>query len=222
MGKRSQFERRERDYYSTPPAAVLPLIAHLPPSASYAEPCVGGGHLVEALTIHGKDLRCVWQSDILPQTEPSDLLFEMNAMDLSPDCVEDADYIITNPPWPIRDGSPTVEIAAHLASLKPTWLLLAADFCHNRYFGKIAGMCSKIVSVGRVQWIEGSKHTGKDNAAWMLFDARHIGTTAFFGRPSASETPRKRVQQRRVGVAGGVTTGQADSALLRQKNGGCS
>ena len=35
--------------------------------------------------------------------------------------------------------------------------------------------CSDIVTIGRVKWIEGSKHTGKDNHAWYRFDARHKG-----------------------------------------------
>jgi hypothetical protein len=35
--------------------------------------------------------------------------------------------------------------------------------------------CSDIVTIGRVKWIEGSKHTGKENHAWYRFDARHRG-----------------------------------------------
>jgi hypothetical protein len=32
--------------------------------------------------------------------------------------------------------------------------------------------CSDIVTIGRVKWFEGSKHTGKDNHAWYRFDGR--------------------------------------------------
>lgn len=32
-------------------------------------------------------------------------------------------------------------------------------------------MLRKIVSVGRVKWIEDSPHTGKDDCAWYMFDA---------------------------------------------------
>ena len=39
--------------------------------------------------------------------------------------------------------------------------------------------CSDIVAIGRVKWIEGSKHTGKDNHAWYRFDARHSGGPVF-------------------------------------------
>ena len=45
MGKRSNFERREADFYPTPRAAVLPLIPHLRGSGirTFAEPCAGDG-----------------------------------------------------------------------------------------------------------------------------------------------------------------------------------
>jgi hypothetical protein len=33
--------------------------------------------------------------------------------------------------------------------------------------------CSDIVPIGRVKWIEGSKHADKDNYAWYRFDTRH-------------------------------------------------
>ena len=45
MGKRSNFERIERDYYPTPYEAVLPLIPHLKRHGieTFAEPCAGDG-----------------------------------------------------------------------------------------------------------------------------------------------------------------------------------
>jgi hypothetical protein len=51
MGKRSHFERRERDYYPTPAAAVPPLIPHLRLHGvrTFAEPCCGDGALVPHL-----------------------------------------------------------------------------------------------------------------------------------------------------------------------------
>ena len=39
MGKRSDFERKPRDFYPTPFAAVEPLIQHLPQGFAFAEPC---------------------------------------------------------------------------------------------------------------------------------------------------------------------------------------
>ena len=62
MGKRSGFERSERDFYRTPPAAMPPLIPHLRGVHSFAEPCCGDGALVRHLEAHG--LRCVHAGDI--------------------------------------------------------------------------------------------------------------------------------------------------------------
>jgi hypothetical protein len=42
--------------------------------------------------------------------------------------------------------------------------------------------CARVVSVGRVKWIEGSKSVGKDNCAWYLFDANVDTPTQFYGR----------------------------------------
>ena len=53
MGKRSNFERIERDFYPTPFEAVEPLIPHLPDKFTFAEPCAGNGILIEYLQKNG-------------------------------------------------------------------------------------------------------------------------------------------------------------------------
>jgi hypothetical protein len=95
-----------------------------------------------------------------------------------------ASVFITNPPWPsVRGrGQPTLDIIKHLSAIAPLWVLLSADFAHNVYFADVAASCVKIVSIGRVKWIEGSKNTGMDNCAWYLFDSKHQGSTAFIQR----------------------------------------
>ena len=57
--------------------------------------------------------------------------------------------------------------------------------------------CRKIVSVGRVKWIENSSSTGRDNAAWYLFE-NEAGATTFYGREApvgAFELRRRSWQQ---------------------------
>ncbi len=68
---------------------------------------------------------------------------------------------------------------------------MAADFCRRVANLEIFKMgkrsdfvrrCERIVSVGRVKWIAGSPHTGKDNCAWYLFNPYPVAVTAFYPR----------------------------------------
>jgi hypothetical protein len=176
MGKRSNFERHPRGLYPTPESAVQPLLPFLPPAVQFDEPCAGDGALVRHLEVAGHSLGTA--SDIEPMAVG---ILKYDARSIKK-C--SGDMFITNPPWPEpnRRGEPTLSMLMHLAWLAPTWLLLPADFAHNVYFHKVAGRCRKIVSVGRVKWIAGSKGPGKDNAAWYLFDCTHDGQTHFYGR----------------------------------------
>lgn len=175
MGKRSDFERNERDYYQTPIKAVEPLITHLPDTFTFAEPCAGDGRLVQniaKLTNNGGV--ATFMCDIEPQ---EDWIMVGDALEAV--IPETVDYIITNPPWDRKLLHPMIE---RFAAIKPTWLLFDADWMHTMQSIPYMPWCSKIVSVGRVKWIEGSTSVGKDNAAWYLFDANHIGETEFYGR----------------------------------------
>ena len=49
MGKRSDFERKPRDFYPTPIEAVYPLLDHLEGNVIFAEPCAGDRRLSDHL-----------------------------------------------------------------------------------------------------------------------------------------------------------------------------
>lgn len=174
MGKRSSFERIPRDFYPTPQAAVLPLLPHLAPGTRFAEPCAGDGRLVEHLQAFGHD--CVAASDIEPRADwiEAKTLFDIESTD--------ADFFITNPPWDRAILHGAIE---QLASIKPTWLLFDADWIHTRQAARFIPWLRKIVSVGRVKWIEDSPFTGKDNCCWHLFDAWARTPAVFVGRQAA-------------------------------------
>lgn len=174
MGKRSDFQRVERDYYPTPIKAVEPLIPHLPPMFTFWEPCAGDFRLVrhlKALT-DGCSL-IVGAMDVEPRDE---MVSEGDA--LTTPCPESADYIITNPPWDRKILHPMIE---HLSGQRPTWLLFDADWMHTKQSAQYLAYCSKIVSVGRVKWIEDSTMTGKDNCAWYLFMPQKQSSIEFVG-----------------------------------------
>jgi hypothetical protein len=175
MGKRSDFERVAKDYYPTPISAVEPLIKHLPTLFTYVEPCAGDGRLVEHITqLTSGAGWCTDQFDIDPQ---GPRVKQADALDL---VNNSALYYITNPPWTRTILHPLIE---HLAAQKPTWLLFDADWMHTKQSKPYMEYCVSIVSIGRVKWIEDSKHTGKDNCCWYLFDQQFDGyTTDFYGR----------------------------------------
>lgn len=182
MGKRSNFERVERDFYPTPEAAVLPLVGHLPDGDMlYWEPCAGAGDLDRHIVSIGLRRGHSWlpeiSSDIHPQGE-----FINKADALRVDTLpSEVSYIITNPPWGRKVLHPMIE---HFSAMRPTWLLFDADWMHTKQSAPFMPYLRKVVSVGRVKWIPDSKMTGKDNCAWYMFDQAHPGSTQFFGRLS--------------------------------------
>jgi hypothetical protein len=172
MGKRSDFKRVERDFYPTPIEAVVPLIPHLPKKGLFAEPCAGDGRLIrhiEKLT----GMLGYWMTDIEPMAD------FVGDGDATTDKILGCDICITNPPWNRKILHPIIE---NLSNQLPTWLLFDADWMHTKQSAPFMDRLHKIVSVGRVKWIEGSKMTGKDNCCWYLFDKEHNGGIEFHGR----------------------------------------
>lgn len=171
MGKRSNFERREKDYYPTPMAAILPLLPHLKSRTRFVEPCCGDGALIRHLETHGHI--CESFSDIEPKMDAPIL----DALTIN-ECL--GDCFITNPPWDRKILHPLIE---KLSSIKTTILLFDADWMHTKQSVPYMKYCHKIISIGRVKWIENSSMTGKDNCCFYFFDQTiDFNGTQFFGR----------------------------------------
>lgn len=166
MGKRSAFKRRPMDaYFTIDPDAVHPLLPFTEDIRTFAEPCAGDGHLVRHLERAG--LECVYQADI----------------NGGHDALEAAsfgrcDAIITNPPW---TRHVLHEMIRRFQAIAPTWLLFDAAWSHTRQSAPFLDQCSHIVAVGRVRWIENTRHKGKDDVAWHRFHALHSGGPHFYG-----------------------------------------
>lgn len=186
MGKRSDFERVDRDLYETwDQSAVQPLLPHLTPHTKFVEPSAGGYALAEQLEAAGHI--CAHACDIAP-TDPR--VREGDAFNLY---IGTNAIFITNPMW----QRPFLHrLIVHLSDQRPTWLLLDADWAHTtqetvaRKHGvqtvpELMTRCRKIVAVGRVRWIRGTKMSGKDNCCWYLLDRPDPrGVTLFFPRAS--------------------------------------
>src|SRR5262249_14666472 len=161
------------DFYPTPKAAVVPLIPYLRGLRTFAEPCAGAGDLVRHLESFG--LRCVHFGDIRTGQDAL-AVNDYGALDV----------IITNPPY---TRELMHRLIAHFQRIAPTWLLLESDWAQTKQATPFMGNCSDIVAIGRVKWIEGSKHTGKDNFAWYRFDAGHMSGPVFHWRDHGDASP---------------------------------
>ena len=167
MSKRnSDFKRRARDAYDTPLAAVLPLLPHLKAGCRYAEPCAGRGLLIKNLGANGFSVS--YAGDIKPRRAP--FIEKRDALTLTSAMLNRADLLITNPPHTRKFMHPLIH---HFISLRPSWLLIDADWMHTQQARELITRCAKIVSIGRVRWITGSKHDGYDNMCWYYFPQRH-------------------------------------------------
>lgn len=185
MGKRSDFARIPKDKYDTPARAVEPLLRQLKPKTLFVDPCYGAGALRFALAAAGH-LFC----------GGFDLPIDARAHDYG---MKDGEFFITNPPyWGQPDDlHPLIE---NLSRQAPTWLLMSADWLFNESSGPLTKRLRRIVAVGRVKWIPDSPHSGKDNAAWLLFD-RRARFACFVGRNAPR---REKARQRAPERAGGL------------------
>ena len=159
MGKRSNFERKPKDFYATPAEAVIPLLPYV--SGSFIEPCAGDGLLIRHLEAYG--LNCTYACDIEPMAEgieQNDVLFFSATL---PPC----EQVITNPPWSRPSLHAMIDKFRNHA---PTWLLFDADWMFTGQAKPHLKYCSRIVSVGRVSWM-GNSIAGLDNCAWYNFHA---------------------------------------------------
>ena len=173
MGKRSQgFARAKRQFYPTPYEAVVPLFPHLLPNTKFIEPCAGDGRLIRHLESQGH--QCTYACDIEPQAagiERKDVLMMGSTLPA-------AEYIISNTPW---ERFVLHQMIEKFRLHAPTWLIFEADWAYTIQAAPYLKYCAKIVSVGRVKWIEGSKTSGMENCSWYLF-LDHPCTTVFVGR----------------------------------------
>ena len=175
MGKRSDFERVENDFYATPYEAVLPLLFFLPQGTLFAEPCAGDMALVDHLERHGH--KCWFASDLIKRSNRVEQIHD--ALTLN-DPLKTADCIITNPPWDRDLLHPMIE---HFVEQNYCWLLFDADWMHTKQATKyLEKWCTDIVSVGRVKWIADSASTGMDNACWYRFTKKKYVETRFHPR----------------------------------------
>ncbi|KAF0182712.1 MAG: methyltransferase [Hyphomonadaceae bacterium] len=152
------------DYWPTPMAAVLPLLPFLPPRTRFFEPCAGNGALIDHLVANGH--KRYWACDIAPKR--GDIITH-DAIEYATSlqkigCLDEVDFIITNPPY---SESAMLRLLDCLPNFKPSWFLLQAGFVHNKYFAPLKPFLKSVASVGRIKWVEGSRHKSTKDYVWV-------------------------------------------------------
>ena len=174
MGKRDgdKYHRVEKDFYPTvDPACMVPEFVRRVRGLTYAEPCWGSGDLEDLLM---DVATCGWRSDVEPKQPNIPVL---DAATLTSDQLANCDVIITNGPYKWDMLKPLLD---HLPTLKPTWLLLPADYAFNVRMGPYVQRCEHIIAVGRLYW-QPNKVKGVTNFAWYKF-VGGLTYTEFMGR----------------------------------------
>lgn len=165
MAKRKvqTFERRANDAYFTPVEAIYPLAEALNP-CTFIEPCAGDGVIVDTLAL--ADFDCAAATDISP-AGPS--VSKKDALAYTFEDVQGVDAVITNPPF---KKDMLVPIMDHFLMLETSMvLLLPLDYIANLWFAPYAAHVHKVLPIGRVRWIPGSKSMSMENFAWVALSA---------------------------------------------------
>ena len=127
-------------------------------------------------------IKCNYAADIAPRDNNAYGIIQADALSTTIDI--EVDCIISNPPRGRKILHPM--ITHFVETLKtPSWLLFDANWAHTKQSIKYQPLLKKIVSVGRVKWIEGTKMTGKEDCAWYLFTPeKQESAIKFYGRTS--------------------------------------
>lgn len=208
MGKRSSFERIPKDFYRTFDARALPpLIPHLRPGGCFSEPCAGEADLIRQMVGAGFTLQ-----DAMDLEPKDDRIRQGDAL---VDDLGHPEMFVTNPPWsrPILHA-----LIVRLSDIAPTFLLFDSNWANTKQAGPFMDRCRKIIQVGRLIWIPGTKMTGKDDVAWYEFGRPVEGANPlFFGRDRLPSAASKRA--RRLCADCGVVIDRFDRWRLVERNG---
>ena len=161
--RHSEYVRKVRDKYLTPPWVAHALVPHLCRPTKVWEPAAGNGAMAAALRECGLD---VVVSDI---DSGVDFLAEQDA--------RDANCICTNPPY--THAQQFIEHA--LVLMSPcrgiVAMLLRTDFDHAKTRRHLfyAPFGRKLVLTKRIVWFEPKEASPSENHSWWIWDWQHIG-----------------------------------------------
>jgi hypothetical protein len=170
----SEYARRDRDDYPTPPWVTETLIPHLKDAkvTSIWEPAAGEGGMATTLTQAGFSVTS------------TDLGGGINFLDHKTQAGERCDAIVTNPPYGIQGKLAERFIERALDLTRPRQgvvaMLLKVDFdsglTRRRFFADCPAWAAKLVLLKRIEWFKSENGmTPSENHAWYIWSWRHDG-----------------------------------------------
>lgn len=162
MSKRTSFTHQStnpKDFWATPPDAVLPLLNYFTAPVTFIEPCAGDGALRDTLQARGH--KCAAAYDIHPR---GDKIVQRDALKVT----TTAPYCVTNPPYTESLVVPLIRY--WVRQPQTTYLLIPSDWLANLWFGEFAPRVFHLIPVGRIKWISNSPSSGFENSMWVGFN----------------------------------------------------
>jgi hypothetical protein len=172
----SEYARKERDDYPTPPWVTETVIAHLRALnvTSIWEPAAGEGAMAAVLAGAGFTITA------------TDLSGGINFLDGKtwPRAASCCDAIVTNPPYGLQGKLAERFIERALDLMRPgrgvVAMLLKVDFdsglTRRRFFADCPAWRTKLVLLKRIEWFKSlTGNTPSDNHAWYIWWWRHDG-----------------------------------------------
>ena len=174
--RNSEYARKDRDGYQTPPWVVDVLVPHLRPYNVNRiwEPAAGDGQMVEAFRRHGFGVTA------------SDIADGRDFLDHDRPGLYDS--IVTNPPY--GSALEFIERALRLTERRKglVAMLLRVDFDsaggRRHLFADCSAFALKLVLTRRIVWFEPKTASPSENHAWFVWSWRHSGPPriAYVGR----------------------------------------
>jgi hypothetical protein len=177
----SEYVRKERDDYPTPPWVTETVIPHLKALniTSIWEPAAGGGGMAAALTRAGFTVSA------------TDLSGGVNFLDDKAwsQAVSCCDAIVTKPPYGLQGKLAERFIERALDLMRPgrgaVAMLLKVDFdsglTRRRFFADCPAWITKLVLLKRIEWFKSlNGNAPNDNHAWYCWSGKNTSPPCHF------------------------------------------
>ena len=183
--RRSGYERKPRDFYSTPAWVTEELMKNVALPPVVLEPACGDGAISRVLTAAG--VHRVVCTDIEPGPSVDAITSDFLTVGYGiTDDDREIGGIVTNPPFGLADDFVELSIQRMRRGAGMVAMLLPADWDHAakrwHLFGGCPQFARKVILTKRIRWMEGTADDkGKqpmNNHAWYIWDWRHHGPAA--------------------------------------------